>query len=699
MSWNSVVDDGAPAPDAARPAPAPSVEAADPAVDPSPVAAPPSVPLTPPAPVAAAVPTEPEAREPIAFAPLTLTSLTGDVAAPPPQAASPAPASPLSALAGPAARQAATTTVADDAPPVVKLAPLVPIVPAIGDIEPAPASAPAPATAPATAPASAPTALAPTDERPTHGAVATPASNGSAESAAAPAEVFETPVISTELPQIVEATPVPDGTSVEALGVDLEGAQGHSGPSLPTAQQPERPQAAPLVTEVPAPSDSTATKQRRRTGRRGLKLGLTLVVLAGLIAAGVVYGRDYLVPSGWDSTTEPYAVAVEEGRSVDFVEPIELITEPTPVYTARMSSELTGDWSADQPMWRALGLLSGPTTEQSVATVLEGQQDAVYSTDDGQVYGDGAGAGPELDAQITEAMVAASLDQEFGWSVDQPNRTLDDAAQTLAEVRRESRRVQRSSPFAAEYDPAAPAAVFFVPPVLGYRAFAPAVFSEFVNPAPAVVLEGIGVGGPGPLATGTPVLAASAAMIGTDVVVTSPMALDRSFWYLALAGYLDTRTAYQASEAIVENSIVTAERAGGQCVYATFAGGDVAQTATLRSALEAWSATVPAEFTSSFSVLPDGALQLVSCDPGAGFESLSRLGVAHELMGWRMAELATIEVVTDGGGADAELAAAWAAVEASSVGVDLASLPPETTPADAAAAARDAVGAVLVPAG
>ena len=140
-----------------------------------------------------------------------------------------------------------------------------------------------------------------------------------------------------------------------------------------------------------------------------------------------------------------------------------------------------------------------------------------------------------------------------------------------------------------------------------------------------------------------------------------------------------------------------ADRAGRACAYATFAGGDVAQTPMLRQALEAWVAAVPAELSASFSVLGDGTLQVVSCDPGAGFDNGSRLGIARELIGWRIAELATVEALADAG--DAELATAWAAVEASNVGVELASLPPETAPAAAATAARDAVQAILVPAG
>ena len=131
----------------------------------------------------------------------------------------------------------------------------------------------------------------------------------------------------------------------------------------------------------------------------------------------------------------------------------------------------------------------------------------------------------------------------------------------------------------------------------------------------------------------------------------------------------------------------------------TFSGGGVEPTATLRSALEVWAAATPAEMSSSFQVLPDGALQLVSCDPGVGFDVAARADVARELLAWRMAELATMEAVRVGGGGEAELVDAWAFVQASPVASDLMALPAATTPSDMAAAAQSAVNALFTPAG
>ncbi len=682
MSWESVVDDGATSVDATPPLADAPPDALAPLESQAPI-----TPLTQPAPISFSTAFTPSADplpiqsepaiEPISFAPLTLD---------------PAPTTPVSE------------------PPVVRFAPMSPIVAAVTDpapppvvdvpvpadvADPAPDSAPAPVAAPVATPVAAPAVLAAASV-PDVADVPAPATDVPATDIPV-TDVPATDIPSTELPRIVEATPVPDRTPLDDFEPQID-----PGPRLP-GQPAARPAAAAAVAyEFPVEhAPPRPVHHGRQTSRRGLKLLLTLAILGGLTAAGIVFGRPYLFPDGWDDATRPYAEAVETARGVEYVEPIAVIAEPTVDYTTRLGSELVGDWSGDEPVLRALGLLNGPTTEESVTELLADWQDAVYSTVDGQVYTDTGVTGAQLDAEITEAMTAASLDQEFRWSAEQASRTLDDQAQTLAEVQRQSSAVLAKTPFAATLEPVSPGVLAYVPPIVGYRALAPATFAEFQNPATGTEnpLAGIGTAGPGPLVSEVPVAAVEPTLTGTDVLVGSPRSFDRSFWFLVFAGFLDPRTSYQASESVVENSVATADRAGTQCVYATFSGGDVLQTPTLRSALEAWVATAPIEFASTFSVLADGSLQLVSCDPGVGFENPNRLGVARELVGWRTAELATLEAVRTANGTDADAAAAWAAVVASSVGVDLGALPGDTPPAESAAAARAAVAAVLTPAG
>ena len=423
-------------------------------------------------------------------------------------------------------------------------------------------------------------------------------------------------------------------------------------------------------------------------------------MLGGIVAAGVVFGQAYLFPGEWDDTAVPYADAVESASGVDFAEPLAIIAEPTAAFTTRMQTQLAAVSPDELTQWRALGLASGVVDDATLAGQIAGWQNALYSTSDGQVYHDlGVVAGAELDAQLVQEMAAASLDQRYGWSVDQPQRTLDAAAATSAEVLRQSRQVQQSSTFAEAVPPVPGEATLALPPVIGYEMLAPHVFAEFEASIetgdPANPLAGLGSSGPGLIGDETAVVATGPAMLDGDTAIAPPVAKGRAFWYLVFAGYLDQRTAYDASEAVVESALTGMERGATQCVVATFSGGGVEQTATLRTALTAWAAAAPAEMASSFQVLPDGTLQLVSCDPGIGFEASARPNVARELLSWRMAELATIEAVRGGGGGDAELVAAWTFVQASPVALDLMALAPSATPAEMATAARDAVGALF----
>jgi len=493
-------------------------------------------------------------------------------------------------------------------------------------------------------------------------------------------------------------TPAEDTDSVPAIR-EATPVTPQNEPALPSVQAPVPIPASAAPYEFESQPASASTRSARRGKHRASKLLVTLVVLGGLVAAAVVFGEPYLFPSDWNAATEPYAEAVEESRGVEFVEPLTISGEPSVDFTDRMRREVAGDVADQLPSWRALGLAVGDLDDQTLAERLAGWQDALYAASDGQVYHDQGAAGPDLDAQLTRAMAAASLDQEFRWSSDQPQRSLDAAAATSAEVLAQSRRIQIASTYDAELATVAPASVDELPAIVGYRMLAPRVFAEFVAPESSEPnpLDGLDTAGPGRFGSDTPTPAVEPNLIQGDVLTTSPVAMDRSFWFLVFGSFLDAPTAFAASEAVVENSITGAVRGETPCVYATFSGTAVQSTDTLRSALQAWSNDAPAEFASSFSVLPDGSLQLSSCDPGAAFASPVRPGVVRELVAWRAAELATYDAVTAAGGSDADVDGVWGLIGASDVPLSVAALPASTSPAEIAAAARTQVATVYTP--
>jgi hypothetical protein len=453
---------------------------------------------------------------------------------------------------------------------------------------------------------------------------------------------------------------------------------------------------------VLAPAAAHPQPRRQRTagkrsgGSRLVSFLFALIVVGGLVAAGVVFGRPYLFPDQWDTAVKPYAQAVEGALGAEFVEPVTVTAEASVEYEARRSAQLLGDWQTELPVWRALALANGQVDQPNIDLLLEGWSPAMYSYDDGQIYHDASLTGVELDAQLTFVMTQAAIDQRENWSARQQIQGLDAAALTQAHVLQQSLAAQRSTEFGAKIVQPDLTPLVFLPPVLGYRVVAPTMFAELL-PTPDIAVGGINplsaAAGPGLLTT--EVLAPSSAPVLTEgeVLVGDSVAQDRSFWYLTFASYLDAPQAYAASQSIVENSLSVTDRSGRTCAVSTFSGGDVDQTAILGSTLAAWTAAAPPELGASTSVLADGTLQFASCDPGVGFENGARFGAARELIGYRLGATAT--AVAFDGSSPADVAAALLRYEQSEVGTQLATLPFDATAADAAAAAQTAIAVIV----
>lgn len=496
---------------------------------------------------------------------------------------------------------------------------------------------------------------------------------------AGPDSLAPTPEVEA-LPPIQEATP----------------ALQPSGPLLPSA--PAEVQRPPTTSHFEFDAASVAAgpvqQPRRRKSRGGLKLFVTLVVLGGLVAAGVVFGQPYLFPGDWDDTTAPYAEAVESSSGVDFVEPLTITALPSAEFNSRLATQLAPTTPQDVAEWRALGLATGEVDDATVARQLSGWRDAVYTVDDGQVYHDADAAGPSLDAQLVQAMAAASLDQEYAWSVDQAQRSVDAAAAVSAEVLRQAREIQRSSTFAGATEPVPTALLDGLPAILGYQLLAPHVFAEFPADDGPNPLNALASSGPAAVGDEVSVPPSLPVLVDGDVMTDSPVSQDRSFWFLAFGGLLDAPTAFAASEAIVENSLVHATRGSTDCVYATFSGGGVDDTAMLRSALGAWTERAPVELASAVTALPDGALQLSSCDPGPAFDAPLRTTVVDELIAYRALELATADAVAEQGGGDPEFAFVWNLITSSTMPSDVATFAAGSPPGQIATTASDAVAAL-----
>ena len=302
----------------------------EPAVIPVPVPVAP-VPVVPvaAAPVAAApVPVAPVPAAPVAAAPVPVAPVAvAPVAAAPVAAAAPVPTPPVEAPPVEAPPVETMSAPALDESLTIRTTPPAVIVPAIGDVTSGP--------------------------------------DQIASLAAPPAAAPSAPAVSDALPQIQEATPVESAAPLL--------------PSIP-ALAPRPVAATPFEFDPASVAPAPTQQPRRRKQRRGIKLFATLLVLGGLVAAGIVFGQAYLFPGEWDDATAPYAEAVETASEVEFAEPLSIVAEPTADFATRLQTQFASIPPEEMAQWRALGLASGVVDDATIAQQLSGWQDAVYST-------------------------------------------------------------------------------------------------------------------------------------------------------------------------------------------------------------------------------------------------------------------------------------------------------------------------------
>jgi hypothetical protein len=403
-------------------------------------------------------------------------------------------------------------------------------------------------------------------------------------------------------------------------------------PMLAKATQTAAPASRATYVPEPAESGKKQKKKQQKQGGGGIALFFTLLVLVGLVAGAVVYGRPYLFPEEGDQLN---AEATETGLGADIVEPLVIDRQVSAAYGVSMADHLLGDWAADLPTWRSLALAKGPIDTPGLHELVANWAPAYYSPETSSIVANSELLPGAVESAVAEAMALAVVDQQTGWVSQLNPVALDASALIEAGAVAESRRVSGTTSFGVAVHPDRRIDIAaFLPPVLEYRINAPLAFAEFAESGDIDI-------------AGTALLALSREpeLAAADTIATTQQQRDRTFWYMVFAAYNSPAEAYAATNALVQTSLATVDRAGVQCTYITFSGTNVAGTAQLSNVLQTWASTAPPEMAATTSVLSDGAQQLSSCDPGAGFESGARFGVAREIARLRTVELAALENV------------------------------------------------------
>jgi hypothetical protein len=482
-----------------------------------------------------------------------------------------------------------------------------------------------------------------------------------------PATPLVTSWTASTQPSAAAASPAAGVTGAVTAGVSSSGAGGggvgvldapslpaHATatmPSIPTvptapAYVPPPPAPSPFVGTTPTPSRAAnaGSRGKRKKRRAGVKAFLVLLILGGVVAGALVYGRSYLFPDEWDRDLVPIADDIEATVGVEFVDAVRVDELPAEEYDTRAAAAVFGTgWEAQLPVWRALGLAAGEATPTAFGPVLRSWSPGVYDPATGEVVLIEKLGGRARDAALTELLTAVLLDQvyEANLLVDSANPlvsravvahqvelTADASTTAIEPVLDRTQLDTMPSPLAYELlaraDLGAPAAA------AGGLTLAADDASDLAQ-LPGAVSDVLGA---------APASAAPARLGTGDIATADSTVPTRDLWYLVFGAYLPADAAAAGAQAISAGSLTSATRGELTCAYATLSAADAAGAGVLQFVVNAWAQSAPVESAATVTTFEDGTVQLAACDPGAAPAVLPRPGVAAELVARQVALLA-----------------------------------------------------------
>lgn len=420
-------------------------------------------------------------------------------------------------------------------------------------------------------------------------------------------------------------------------------------PTMPGGELPRLPDVIPAAPVAAAPADvrkdvlpdvkamRSAQLKASRQQRQGKVFGRSVIaffLIAAMIGAALIFGRPYLFPSEWDSRLVPVVDEVQLARGAEFVDAVPTVEQPEQRFGRTVSSIVLGDdWADRLPEWRALGLATGATTAETVATRMATVRGAIYDPGSATIY-----LNADVDPLTIRDDIRLAVEQAFAAqtsTIEPAEATGLGFTGTVALERLVAEAVDRAVAGVqldvVADDPAVDTQPFPIPiayqlaavnqlgdALVGAAALDPASMTvgEIVSPLAALLDDG-------------PVAATMNTLGPSDVAVTEPRALGVDDWSLVWGSRLPVSTVDELAALITADSYRVVDRAGRSCVLATFETASEADGARVAEALGVWGSTAPNETGTVVTRLEPTRVGIEACDPNmiAGTPSLS--GVNH----------------------------------------------------------------------
>ena len=426
-------------------------------------------------------------------------------------------------------------------------------------------------------------------------------------------------------------------------------------PSLPASNPAAPPPVAAPVGNAPSTSDINALRaaqlranKQQRQGRLFGRSLLAFVVIGGLIAAALVFGRSLLFDTEWDAQLTPIVNEIEAQRG-PFDHPVQLETLAAAEFGERLRTMTIGDtWIDRVPEWRALGLATGAVTTGNVDATLAQLEYAVYDAESDSILQragvDEADARADLRGALEQAFdrqagapAGDSVSPEGSSADDDPDGADPDAAEAQDPGPETSgsagftgvsplpviaaRAVDTAIATTAE-SPGLPLGSELLPIPIAYEIAAIDLLGEPILLAAGIDPDTLPSGAPYPDAMITalddaPVLAAGGFLRDGDVALAPPAALGIDDWSLVWSTRLPEDTVTTMRQWVVADSYRPLTRSGTTCFVGVFRTADQASNEALLAALVSWAASAPASSQTTAAAIDATGVQLEGCDPGA----------------------------------------------------------------------------------
>jgi hypothetical protein len=387
---------------------------------------------------------------------------------------------------------------------------------------------------------------------------------------------------------------------------------------------------------------------------------LAMLLIGGLVAAALVFGRQYLFPTEWDQSLTPIVDDIQTERGVEFDHTVGLVKQPSADYALTTGRLVVDDrWLAQVPVWRALGLTTGEPTADGIAPALAASRLAVYDPDADRIYmsADASPAAAAADLRLAleqayaaqhGAAVSVTPDDEsiVGFLGVSPLQQIVDAAIDSYIAERETASVTgptagaTATAGAAEAEPSSALPIPIAYQLAAIDELGEALLSSAgVDPATARIGAPYGENVGAALDDGARPTAGGALQVG-DRSLAPPVALGVDDWSLVWGSRLTQSTVDQLASIVVADSFRPIDRAGLTCAVGVFETANAADAATVLVAMQSWAAASPAGAQSTVTQLAETRVQLSSCDPGAEAATVPQPGDVDTIINRQLTRLA-----------------------------------------------------------